>query len=135
MYRCVRTHGFTSDWFPVKQGTRQGGCLSPYLYLVFDNDLLDDLNKCAYCFMMDGLLCRFPPYAVDMLPLSLLKHGMDIMMNICFKNSILKDTSTTTLKRMLWLRMSLSSSIKNVQERGPWEKTLSWKLSLTPILE
>ena len=34
MYSCVRTQGFTSDWFPVKQGTRQGGCLSPYLYLV-----------------------------------------------------------------------------------------------------
>ena len=33
MFSCVRSQGFTSDWFPVKQGTRQGGCLSPFFIL------------------------------------------------------------------------------------------------------
>ena len=40
--------------------------------------------------MMYGLQCGFPSYADDMSLLSLLKHGMDIMMNICFKNSIIE---------------------------------------------
>ena len=28
MYSCVRTHGFTSEWLPVNQGTRQDGHFS-----------------------------------------------------------------------------------------------------------
>lgn len=33
-----------SRWFPVQQGVRQGGVLSSFLYLVFINDLLDELQ-------------------------------------------------------------------------------------------
>ena len=120
MYSCVSTHGFTSDWFPVKQGTTQGGCLSPYLYLVFYNDLLDELNKCAYCFMMDGLLCRFPPYVVDMLLLSLLKHGMDIMMNICFKNSI--------IERYFYHYIKTNVMVTNEPKQQYQERSRTWTL-------
>ena len=59
-HSCLRTQRFTSDWFPVNQGTRQGGSLIPYLYIVFDNNLLAELKKCAYCFMMYRLQCGFP---------------------------------------------------------------------------
>ena len=31
LHSCVRTKRFTSDWFPVNQGTRQGGS-SSYIY-------------------------------------------------------------------------------------------------------
>ena len=41
MYSCVRTQGFTSEWFSVNRGTRQGGYLSPFLYLVVVNDLFN----------------------------------------------------------------------------------------------
>jgi hypothetical protein len=33
-----------SRWFPVQQGVRQGGVLLTFLYLVFINDLLDELQ-------------------------------------------------------------------------------------------
>ena len=39
MYSCVMYNGFYSDWFPVLQGTRQGGVWSPFLYLVYINYL------------------------------------------------------------------------------------------------
>ena len=33
-----------SRWFRVDQGVRQGGVLSTFLYLVFINDLIDELE-------------------------------------------------------------------------------------------
>ena len=35
--------GQNSNWFDVLQGTRQGGVLSPFLFLCFSNDLLNEL--------------------------------------------------------------------------------------------
>lgn len=34
-----------SVWFPVSQGVRQGGILSTFLYLVFINDLLQEIQS------------------------------------------------------------------------------------------
>ena len=40
MKSCVKYKGCTSNWFPVLQGTRQGGVLSPFLFLTFIDKLL-----------------------------------------------------------------------------------------------
>ena len=45
MESCVKTQSHKSEWFPVRQGTRQGGVLSPFLYLVYDNDLIWELEE------------------------------------------------------------------------------------------
>ena len=82
--------------------------------------------------MMYGLQCGFPSYADDMLLLSLLKHGMDIMMNTCFKNSIIERYLYHYIKTIV---MVTNEPKQKYQERGPWMETLSWKQSLTPILE
>ena len=34
MFSCVRNRGHKSSWFRVLQGTRQGGVISPFLYLI-----------------------------------------------------------------------------------------------------
>ena len=120
MFSCVRSQGIESDWFPVKQGTRQGGCLSPYLYLVFGNDLLDELNKCAYCFMMYGIQCGFPAYADDLLLLSLLKRGMDCLMDICLANSI--------VERCLYHYLKTNVVVANETKPKYLESTRTWSL-------
>lgn len=45
VYSCVKSDGHTSAWFPVQQGTRQGQVLSPRLYLVYINDLMNKLQQ------------------------------------------------------------------------------------------
>ena len=42
---CVSLNRKLSSWFPVKQGVRQGSVLSTFLYLVFMNDLLDEIQN------------------------------------------------------------------------------------------
>ncbi len=44
MSRCVLLDGLVSEAFPVKQGIRQGGVLSPWLYMCFNNDISELLG-------------------------------------------------------------------------------------------
>ena len=40
MTSCVKTQSHKFEWFPALQSTRQGGVISLFLYLVYDNDLM-----------------------------------------------------------------------------------------------
>ena len=43
---CVLRNGVYSGQFPVKNGVKQGGILSPVLFCVYIDGLLDRLSKC-----------------------------------------------------------------------------------------
>ena len=45
MKEFVVVDGQSSRVYEVAQGTKQGGILSPYLFLVFINDLMKELNN------------------------------------------------------------------------------------------
>ena len=54
---CVLYKGNYSDWFPVLQGTRQGGVLSPFLYLCYIDGLINELLHCSSGFKMRSNCC------------------------------------------------------------------------------
>ena len=88
MYSCVKCQGQRSYWFPVLQGTRQGGVLSPFLYLLYINDLLYQLESSGLGFCIYDINCCCPSVADDMLLGSYSKVGLDKIMNICFGYSV-----------------------------------------------
>ncbi|MCG8077811.1 MAG: hypothetical protein JAY75_16445, partial [Candidatus Thiodiazotropha taylori] len=77
MTSCVLYKGHKSEWFDISQGTRQGGVLSPFLYLCFANDLLEELSRCTAGLKMFGYNISCPAVADDMLLASLSKRGLD----------------------------------------------------------
>jgi hypothetical protein len=87
VYSCVKSQGHTSEWFPVLQGTRQGQVLSPRLYLIFVNDLMNILDSSEHCLKIQGSKYGCPTSADDMVLVSLTKRGLDNMLEICFENS------------------------------------------------
>ena len=76
--------GYHSDCFPVLQGTRQGGVVSPFMYLCFVDDLLNELNECGVGFKVNGVSLASPTVCDDMLLLALSKFGLDNLMHICY---------------------------------------------------
>ena len=79
--------GHKSNWFDILQGNRQGGVLSPLLYLCFEDELLEELSRSTAGLKIFGnMLCSIV-VADDMLLASLSKRGLDELMQICFRYS------------------------------------------------
>ena len=87
MISCVLYKGHKSDWFNIMQGTRQGGVLSPFLFLCFTDDLLEELCKSAASLKIYKHIFGAPAVCDDMLLASLSKRGLDELMQICYVNS------------------------------------------------
>ena len=49
---CVKCNNAMGQWFPILYGVRQGGVLSPYLYAIY----VDELMNCAGLVMMFTLV-------------------------------------------------------------------------------
>ena len=88
IYSCVRSQGQSSDWLPILQGTRQGQVMSPYLYLIFINDLMNKLDQSNIGLKISGTGYCCPTSADDMVLCSLTKNGLEQLMFICQNNSI-----------------------------------------------
>ena len=83
MTSCVRSGGKFSRNFTLQRGIRQGGVLSAKLYLLFINQLLDDLStssKGAYVLDMN---CSCPTQADDIAIISSSHNGLQDLINLC----------------------------------------------------
>ena len=121
---CVLHKGYHSASFPVLQGTRQGGVISPFLYLCFIDDLLNEICECGAGFKIDGVCYTAPTACDDMLLLALSKCGLDILMNICFRNSSLWRFSHSTIKSFVVVFNETKSSYRKHKRKwhlGPNE--------------
>lgn len=76
-----------SNVFAIRRGTRQGGILSPWLYLVYINDLLVELSSSAAGLEIFGSNFSCPSQADDIVLMSLSKDGLVELLNICFEFS------------------------------------------------
>ena len=75
--------GFKSKRFQIVRGTRQGGVLSPFMFLCFIDDLLDQLCASEFGLTIHGINLTCPYVADDMLLQSLTKNGLQKLVSIC----------------------------------------------------
>ena len=66
MKEFVVVDGQSSRVYEVAQGTRQGGVLSPWLFLVFINDLMKELNNPNVGVFINGVYFGSPMFADDL---------------------------------------------------------------------
>ena len=72
--------GKSSRTHELRQGTRQGGVLSPWLFLVFIDDLIEELNYINAGICIHSAFFGAPMFADDLTILSRLKSGLDKML-------------------------------------------------------
>ena len=74
-----------AEYFVVRQGVRQGDVLSPFLFNVYVDDLLNELEMngigCHVCSQYFGCIM----YADDLLLLSASVSGLQCMLDICYR--------------------------------------------------
>ena len=71
-----------SRTFRIRQGVRQDAILSPLLYSLFVDDLLDHLSTSGYGVSVDGVYCGAPMYADDLALRSDAEAGLQHMLDI-----------------------------------------------------
>jgi len=76
--------GLTSDAIAVSHSVRQGAVLSSFLYLVYVNDLLNDLELGGYGCKVLSVAAGNPAFADDISLLALTPFHLQMMLNIVY---------------------------------------------------
>ena len=79
----VKWRNKTSDPFYMSNGVKQGGVLSPYLFALYLDPLLDKINKCKYGCYVGNNPCNIFAFADDVVLLSPTVGGLKKMSEIC----------------------------------------------------
>lgn len=77
MKEAVYVKGLYSRTYTLMQGTRQGGILSPWLFLVYINDLITELEQTGWGVFLYRMFYGSPMFADDITVLSRVKVGLD----------------------------------------------------------
>ena len=68
--------------FPCRQGVRQGGILSPFLYCLFVDELLDILAQSGFGVSVGNVYCGSPMYANDLALVASSPEELQAMLDI-----------------------------------------------------
>lgn len=79
----VRYNSVTSNKFQPVNGVKQGGVLSPTLFAVYVNGMIEDLQSAEIGCHVGTKFCGLIGYADDIILLSPTQHGMDKMIRLC----------------------------------------------------
>ena len=74
--------GQRSESFAIKQGVRQDGVLSPFLYCLFVDELLDQLTASGFGATIHNIYCGAPMYADDIALVANSPNSMQAMLDI-----------------------------------------------------
>ena len=82
-YAWVKWGGARSSLFGISNGTRQGSILSPALFAVYVDDLLQELRSLGVGCYVANLFCGAVGFCDDILLMAPTRDGMQLMLNLC----------------------------------------------------
>ena len=130
----IRWNSVQSDSFMVKNGVRQGAILSPSLFCVYLDTLLQRLIDAGVGCSIGGLFLGAFGYADDVILLAPSRQALQIMLTICedfasthsMQFSTDPNPSKSKTKCMLFSRDTTADQVMNVKLNGdmlPWVDT------------
>ena len=83
LFACVLWNGVTSQTFPISNGVRQGGVLSPILFCVYLDGLISRLTDAKSGWFIGQAFVGVLMHADDIAPIAHTSSAMRTMLNIC----------------------------------------------------
>ena len=87
-FKCaIYIGGKVGQWFNVERGVHQGAPFSMWLYMIFVNDLLQELQNSGFGICINNIKAASPAHADDIALLSLYKMNMNKLLNMALQYS------------------------------------------------
>ena len=81
---CVRWHGHCSEFFKLIAGVRQGGVLSPFLFAIFVNDIVEKVQPVNMgSYVVSHFCTSIFLYADDILLFAPSFSGLQKLLSLC----------------------------------------------------
>ena len=121
-----------SDTFPIGNGVKQGGVLSPHFYCIYTDDLFTLLRKKKTGGWVEGKFVGFLGYADDLLLLSPSLDGLQEMIKSCGEHARCLNLSFSTNANLMKCKtkcmtfLNQERELKNITLDGkdlPWVRT------------
>jgi len=100
---CVRWHDSVSTFFSLGNGTRQGGVLSPWLFVRYVRDLLSRVSSSKVGCNIGGMFINILAYADDVVLLAPSWRALQQLLDIVEQESKLINMSLNTRKSVCML--------------------------------
>ena len=97
---CIKWGSTTSEFFNVSNGVRQGGILSPYLFIVYIDDLSNMLNSYGIGCHIHNCCINHVFYADDICVIAPNPSGLQGLLNICAKFGLENDVEYNPIKSL-----------------------------------
>jgi exonuclease III len=108
---CVKWGSCSSYFFPLKAGVRQGGVLSPLLFSVYIDGVVDKIRACNVgCHIFSLNVCIFL-YADDIVLLAPTITGLQLLLNTC-ENELNYLDMQINVKKSLCIRFGPAFDVK-----------------------
>ena len=85
---CVKWSSYVSHFFSLRAGVRQGGVLSPLLFSLIADSLIDKINSLSVGCFISMTNCSVFLYADDILLLAPTVTGLQILLSVCEKELV-----------------------------------------------
>ena len=85
---CVKWHNVWSRWFCLSCGIQQGRVLSPYLFAIYIDSLVEKVQACGYgCYLRHTCISCIILYADDVLLLAPSVSSLQLILSVCVKKT------------------------------------------------
>jgi len=97
----VKWNNLLGETFCVACGVRQRGILSPYLFAIYVDELIEQLRQSGHGLHIGSLFVGCAVYADDIVRMSASCYGLQKLLYICTQYGTLWDIKFNTLKSQL----------------------------------